>query len=227
MMADIDLVLFDLDGTLVDTAPDMANALNRVLVDAGEQPLAFEHIRPHVSRGANGLVALAFGSDLPCARHEALRDALLHHYRADLASHSRPFPGMLEVLDAIEASGRRWGVVTNKPAWLAEPLLALLGLAERSACIVAGDTLAERKPEPAPLLHACHLAGTRPDRAVYVGDDERDVQAGTRAGMRTVVALFGYLGFDTVPSDWGASALIETPDELGDFLEAPGDARAS
>ncbi len=226
-MTDTDLVLFDLDGTLVDTAPDMANALNRVLVDAGEQPLAFETIRPHVSRGANGLLALAFGEDLPGARHETLRDALLHHYRADLASQSRPFPGMLDVLDAIETSGRRWGVVTNKPAWLAEPLLAVLGLAERSACIVAGDTLAERKPDPAPLLHACHLAATAAARAIYVGDDERDVQAGNRAGMRTVVALFGYLGADAVPSAWGASALVETPDQLRAYLGTGGDAQAS
>ncbi|PSQ92620.1 MAG: phosphoglycolate phosphatase [Proteobacteria bacterium SW_6_67_9] len=226
-MLETDLVLFDLDGTLVDTAPDMANALNRVLTDQGEHELALATVRPHVSRGAAGLLALAFGHDLAPARHEALREALLHHYRADLARLSRPFPGMVALLDRLEARGVLWGVVTNKPAWLADPLLEQLDLARRCVCIVSGDTLAERKPAPAPLRHACTLAGASAARSLYVGDDERDVQAAHRAGMRVIVALFGYLGVDTTPAQWGATGLIETPGELWAYLEHPGAAEVS
>ena len=213
-MTDVDTVLFDLDGTLVDTAPDMARALDRVLADVGRPGLAFDTVRPHVSRGAAGLLALAFGDALDPGEHERLRQAFLDHYRRDLAAASRPFPGMEALLARLERSGLRWGVVTNKPGWLTEPLLDALGLAARAACIVSGDTLAQRKPDPEPLLHACARARTRPERAVYVGDDERDVTAGRRAGMRTYVALFGYLGAGSRPEDWGATALVESPADI-------------
>jgi len=134
---------------------------------------------------------------------------------------------MVALLDRLEARGVLWGVVTNKPAWLAEPLLEQLDLARRCVCIVSGNTLAERKPAPAPLRHACTLAGASAARSLYVGDDERDVQAGHRAGMRVIVALFGYLGVDTTPAQWGATGLIETPGELWAYLEHPGEAEVS
>jgi phosphoglycolate phosphatase len=225
-MAEVDTVLFDLDGTLIDTAPDMAAALGRVLDDEGRPALPFEAVRPHVSHGAAGLLALGFGEGLPDAERERLREAFLHHYRAALATHSRPFPGVEALLGRIEDHGLRWGVVTNKPGWLTEPLLAELGLAARAACIVSGDTLARRKPDPDPLLHACEHAGTIPARAIYVGDDERDIVAGRRAGMRTFVALFGYLGVERPPGEWGADALVETPEALWAHIR-PAAAEAS
>ncbi len=217
-MPETELVLFDLDGTLIDTAPDLARALNAVLADAHQPELAFDAIRPHVSRGAAGLVELAFGAGLPADEFAANRDALLEHYRNNLAEESRLFPGMAALLDRLESAGVLWGVVTNKPGWLTVPLLEALGLAQRCACIVAGDTLAVRKPDPAPLEHACRVAGVAPSRTVYVGDDERDVTAGQRAGMATYVALFGYLGDDTPPAQWGATGLIEAPGDLWPHL---------
>ncbi len=207
-------VLFDLDGTLIDTAPDMARALNEMLREEGRRALAFESIRPHVSKGSTGLLDLAYGPEQPAPERERLRQRFLERYRADLASESRPFPGMDELLAELERAGIRWGIVTNKPMWLAEPLLQLLGLDARCACLVAGDTLARRKPDPAPLLHACDCLGIEPAQTRYVGDDERDVAAGRAAGMVTLVALFGYLGTGERPEDWGADGLVTAPAEL-------------
>jgi phosphoglycolate phosphatase len=192
-----------------------------VLTGAGHPPLAFDKIRPHVSRGAAGLVELAFGPRLPAEQYAAYREALLEHYRNGLAEESRLFPGMAELLDGLESFSLLWGVVTNKPGWLTVPLLEALGLVQRAACIVAGDTLAVRKPDPAPLEHACRVAGVAPSRAVYVGDDERDVAAGARAGMATYAALFGYLGDDTPPREWGATALLEAPSDLLRHVTSP------
>lgn len=217
-MADTDTVLFDLDGTLVDTAPDMARALNDVLLEEGRSPLAFEAIRPRVSHGSTGLLDLAWGTGQLETDRERLRTRFLERYHADLASESRPFPGMEDVLGGLDAARIRWGVVTNKPGWLAEPLLRLLGLDERSACLVAGDTLARRKPDPAPLLFACDRIGTAPARAIYVGDDERDIAAGRAAGLTTLVALFGYLGTGNHPETWGADGLLPAPADLWGHL---------
>lgn len=208
------VVLFDLDGTLIDTAPDMARALNDVLREEGEPALAFDAVRPHVSKGAKGLLDLAYGPDQAPAERERLRQRFLERYRADLATDSRPFPGMATLLGDLEAAGLRWGVVTNKPGWLAEPLLQALELDRRCACLVSGDTLDQRKPDPAPLLFACERLGVTTEASVYVGDDERDIAAGRAAAMRTIVALFGYLGTGDRPQEWGADALIETPGEL-------------
>jgi len=213
-MPDTRTVLFDLDGTLVDTAPDMARALNRVLADEGLPALVFEEIRPHVSRGAAGLLALAFGDALDGVELDRLRAAFLVHYAADLAAESRPFSGIEKLIGEIEQAGMCWGVVTNKPGWLTQPLLRALDLSARAACVVSGDTLAQRKPDPAPLLHACALVGNEPAHSVYVGDDERDIAAGRAAGMDTYVALFGYLGADARPDTWGATATIERPADL-------------
>jgi len=210
-------VLFDLDGTLLDTAPDMAAALNRLRVAEGLEELPFSQIRPLVSHGAPRLLRLAFGEP-EAERHELLRRRFLDFYRAALAVHTRLFDGFESVLSSIEGSGMRWGIVTNKPGWLAAPLLAEVGLAGRCACLVAGDTLAERKPHPLPLLHAAGLLGLEPQECVYVGDAERDVQAARNAGMIPLVAGFGYLGDGEDPAAWQAEAIFARPEELVDWL---------
>lgn len=213
-MGDIDTVLFDLDGTLIDTAPDMARALNALLVSERREPLAFETVRPHVSHGAAGLLRLAFGEALAPDELERLRAGFLQRYHEGLATDSCTFPGIDALLQRLEDAGMRWGVVTNKPGWLAGPLLHALDLHERAACVVAGDTLDLRKPDPAPLLHACALASTPPERSVYVGDAERDVIAGRAAGMETIVALFGYIDTGERPRAWGATALVDHPEGI-------------
>jgi 2-phosphoglycolate phosphatase len=210
-------VLFDLDGTLLDTAPDMAAALNRLRIAEGLEALPYVQIRPLVSHGAPRLLRLAFGEP-EAERHEALRRRFLDFYRAALAVHTRLFDGFEAVLSAIERSGLRWGIVTNKPGWLAAPLVAEVGLAERCACLVAGDTLAERKPHPLPLLHAAGLLGLEPRECAYVGDAERDVQAARNAGMIPLVAGFGYLGDGDDPVAWRADAVFARPEDLVDWL---------
>lgn len=210
-------VLLDLDGTLLDTAPDMAAALNRLRADEGLPGLPFERIRPHVSHGALRLIKLGFGDAGP-ERIEALRTRYLDIYRQGLAVRTRLFDGFEAVLAAIERAGLCWGVVTNKPGWLAAPLLEALGLGARSTCLVAGDTLAERKPHPLPLLHAASLMRLEPGECLYVGDAERDVQAARNAGMIPLVAGFGYLDADEDPAAWRPDGILDHPAELLDWL---------
>ncbi len=217
-MTRIKTVLFDLDGTLADTAPDLAAALNAVRQAKGEPALPFEKIRPAVSHGGKALIEVGFNLSPDSDEAETLRLQLLDHYRDNIANHTRLFPGMEEVLDHIEQSGANWGVVTNKPGWLTEPLMAELGLQPRAACIISGDTLNERKPHPAPLLHACELAGSQPEDCVYIGDAERDIMAGKRAGMHTLLALFGYLDESDQPHEWGADASVESPQAILHWL---------
>jgi len=212
-------VLFDLDGTLLDTAPDLAAALNATLQLNGRDALPFEYIRPVVSHGGRALIELGFGIDSQHPDFEPLRKQLLDLYQANLAVHTTLFPGMAQVLDELEQRDIRWGVVTNKPGWLTDPLMDALQLTPRAACVVSGDTLPERKPHPAPLLHACRLAGCQPQQAVYVGDAERDIEAGRNAGMRTLAALFGYLMEHDRPENWGADALIEQPADILEYLD--------
>jgi 2-phosphoglycolate phosphatase len=207
-------VLFDLDGTLLDTAPDLANALNSTLQSRGRQPLPFDIIRPVVSHGGNALIELGFGLRPGDPDFEAVRQQLLDYYQANIARHTRLFPGMEDVLEHIESNGLNWGVVTNKPGWLTEPLMDALDLTRRAAGIVSGDTLAERKPHPAPLLHACRLIGSEPQHCLYVGDAERDIQAGRNAGMTTLVALFGYILESDRPETWGGTALVRRPQDI-------------
>jgi 2-phosphoglycolate phosphatase len=205
----LNTVLFDLDGTLIDTAPDLVDALNRLLTRYDRPELAFTQARNTVSRGSMALVTLGFGSDLPEAELRNLQNEYLAVYAEGLCIASRPFDGMLPLLDELEAAKIAWGVVTNKPGWLTEPLLKQLGLHERAACIVSGDTLAVRKPDPAPLLHAAQLAQRKPQQCAYVGDDRRDVAAGKAAGMRTAVALYGYIENHENPHQWGADDMID------------------
>lgn len=204
-------VLFDLDGTLADTAPDLAYALNSLLQEQGRAPLPYDVIRPVVSHGATALVRLGFGLSPDEPVFSALRERLLALYRQHLARETQLFAGMAELLNEIEGLAMNWGVVTNKPAFLTQPLMAALGLAERAACIVSGDTTANRKPHPEPLLLACRLAGSAAPQCLYVGDAERDIRAGKEAGMPTLVAMFGYIGDADRPETWGADALIPDP----------------
>ena len=213
-------VLFDLDGTLVDTAPDLAFALNRALVRRGREPLPFEVIRPSVSLGGAALVKLGFGLDMTDPEFTPVRDEFLAIYRDNLATRSRLFPGMEQVLDRLEQTGVSWGIVTNKPAWLTDPLMQALQLDARTPCIVSGDTLKQRKPHPAPLLHACNLLQCEPHETVYIGDDRRDVAAGTSAGMATLVASYGYIAPGEEPRTWGADGFIDSPEDILPWIRA-------
>ena len=206
-------LLLDLDGTLLDTAPDMGGALNLLRAEHGLEPLPPATIRPVVSHGAMRLVSLGF-PDATGDSFEALRLRFLQLYAQNLALGTRLFPGFEAVLDDLEARGVPWGVVTNKPGWLTDPLLAALGLDRRAACAVSGDTVAERKPHPLPLLHAARLVGVAPERCVYVGDAERDIQAGRAAGMTTVVAAYGYIAADEDPRQWQPHGVVREPREL-------------
>ena len=212
-------VLFDLDGTLADTAPDLAYALNTLLAEHHKPLLPYPTIRPVASNGAAALIELGFGIARTDPHFPPLRTRFLELYRAHLTRETRLFPGMAELLDAIAARGLNWGIVTNKPAFLTEPLVDQLGLREDLACVVSGDTTANPKPHPEPLLHACKLAGSRPHECLYIGDAARDIEAGRAAGMKTLVALFGYIGAQDQPDTWGADGLIRAPGDALDWLD--------
>lgn len=214
----LNTVLFDLDGTLVDTAPDLAATLNDLLAEQQQPSLPFADIRPHVSHGASALVSLGFRLDSHDSRFEPLRERFLALYQQRLTEQSRLFPGMADLLQALEQRRLNWGVVTNKPARFTEPLLAGLGLLERAACVVSGDSAEQRKPHPQPMLLACRQVGSTAQQCLYVGDAQRDIEAGQRAGMKTLVALFGYLGERDEPTQWQADGMIEEPAEILDWL---------
>ena len=213
-MSTIDTVLFDLDGTLVDTAPDMANALNQLLREEGRKEMAYEDIRPVVSNGSVALVKLGFGEDQEDHYLKYLKQRYLEIYQQALYIDSCLFDGMETLLDYIEAHHLKWGVVTNKPSWLTEPLLEQMGLSQRSACIVSGDTTANRKPHPEPMYFACKQAGSQPQHCIYVGDARRDIEAGRNAGMKTLVAEYGYIGDWENINEWNADAHIQHPEDI-------------
>lgn len=211
-------VLFDLDGTLVDTAPDLGLALNELRRRRGLAPLAEAKCRPQASHGSQGLIQLGLGIGQDHPDFPALREEFLEVYEAHLTRNSPMFPGMAEVLSTLENQGMNWGVVTNKPARLTKPLLDHLGLTTRAVCVVCGDTLPQSKPHPAPMLHACRLAGSAPAQCLYVGDARRDMDAANAAGMPSVVAMYGYLGAEDRPEEWGAIGHIASPADLLDWL---------
>lgn len=212
-------VLFDLDGTLVDTAPDLGGAANELRASLNLPPLSIDHYRPDASNGARGMLRLALEMTAEHPDYGRRREEYLAFYRARLSRDSRTFDGIDALLQRLDASGMRWGVVTNKPEWLARPLMEDLGLLARSACHVSGDTTPNPKPAPDPLLLACRQLHVAPERCVYVGDDLRDIQAGHAAGMPTLIAGWGYLGRDAEPQDWGADAILDTPDALLQTIE--------
>ena len=211
-------VLFDLDGTLLDTAPDLAAALNHVLISNGREPLDNETIRPWVSHGVVALIKNGFNISPDAPTFETLRQQLLHYYHNHLSVNTRLFPGMADVLAKLEEMGIKWGVVTNKPGWLTEPLLKALMLDERSSCIISGDSLPERKPHPLPLQHACQLIDCDVSESLYIGDAKRDIEAGINAKMPTLVALFGYIGDMDYPQDWGADGMVHSPTEILEWI---------
>lgn len=212
-------VLFDLDGTFADTAPDLAYALNRVLETNGREPKPFDAIRPHVSHGGMALIRFGFDMDPADTEFDGLRRSLLDVYQNNIARETRLFPGMVELIESLEQRDILWGIVTNKPAWLTDPLMQQLELSERAACIISGDTTSHSKPHPEPILHACRLMERQPDCCWYLGDAERDIEAGRAAGTRTLVAGFGYLADDDRPHDWGADGIINHPMDVLDWLQ--------
>lgn len=212
-------VLFDLDGTFADTAPDLAAALNRLLADEHRTPLPFQTIRPVASHGSVGLLRLGFDIGPEDATFAALKSRLLIYYAEDLCRDTRVFPDIPTVLSGLRARSIRWGIVTNKPAFLTDPLIAKLGLTYAPTCVVSGDTTQNRKPHPEPMLHACAVANARPSECLYVGDAERDIQAGRQASMQTLVALYGYIGENETPAQWGADGMVKTPLEILDWID--------
>jgi N-acetyl-D-muramate 6-phosphate phosphatase len=208
------LVLFDLDGTLVDTAEDLAAAVNRCRTRRGLEPTPLEDLRPWTSHGARGLIRRAFGIGPADAGYEELRAEFLDYYEQALCVHSQLFEGIEQTLAAIEASNCLWGVVTNKPARFTGPLLRALGLDRRAACVVSGDTAAQPKPDPAPILHALDECRCEASASVYVGDDLRDVQAARAAGVGTVVAAYGYSASLEDVRNWNADLVIDRPEDL-------------
>jgi 2-phosphoglycolate phosphatase len=217
-LAGIKAVLFDLDGTLVDTAPDLGYALNLQRARHGLPPLDDAVIRPQASHGARGLLGVGFDLHPDDPHFALMREEFLQLYAENICRHSRPFPGILELLAALETRQLKWGVVTNKPARFTEPLMSILDLAERATCIVSGDTCAQPKPHPAPMLTAAELCGATPAQCLYLGDAERDIQAAHAAAMPALVAAWGYLDTADQPHTWGAYAQIHHPTETLDYL---------
>ncbi len=211
-------VLFDLDGTLIDSAPDLAGAGNDMRVARGLAPLPFEQFRPMVGSGARGMVGIALQVSPADADFALLRDEFLSRYEKRMTQLTRAFDAMLPVLAALQARGMPWGIVTNKARRFTEPLVRALGLYERAATVISGDTTPHSKPHPAPLLEAARQMQIDPQHCVYVGDDLRDIQAGQAAGMGTVAAAWGYLGAGEPVSAWGADHVIERPDQLLNLL---------
>ncbi len=211
-------VLFDLDGTLVDTAPDLGFALNALLQEHQRPTLDYARIRPVASHGSAGLLKLGFGITSVHPAFKSMQERFLQLYADNISRESVLFPGMQTVLDGLTDAGIRWGIVTNKPAFLTEPLAAALGLTETAACLISGDTTAHSKPHPDPLLKACELLALTPADCIYVGDAERDVQASHAANMRCVVAKYGYLGEEDQPQNWHADCLINHPHEILEWI---------
>ena len=213
-------VLFDLDGTLADTAPDMARTVNAMRSKRGLAPVEPAQVRPHVSKGARGMICSAFGMTPDHPDFMAMREEFLDIYGQEPCIDTVLFPGMDALLDSLEADGIAWGVVTNKFERFARPILDALGIARRAATIVGGDTCPRPKPFPDPLLFAAGRMALAPETILYVGDDERDVQAARAAGMPVIVAGYGYLGDGTPPTEWDADAIVQSALEIGDWIRA-------
>lgn len=213
----IKAVLFDLDGTFADTAPDLAYALNRMRETRGMPPLPLETMRPVTSLGARGLLGVGFEITPEHPDYIGMRDEFLDLYEQNLCRSTSLFPGMSELVDAIEKLELPWGIVTNKAERFAIPLLDLLEFGHRTACIIGGDTTGKTKPHPEPLLAASRALAVAPESCVYVGDDKRDIEAGHAAGMKTVAVKYGYLN-GSAPETWGADAVIEHPRGLLQYL---------
>lgn len=205
------LILFDFDGTLADTAPDLAATANKQRERKGLPPLPYEALRRYATQGARGLLKASLDIDPDHPEFEAHREQFLADYEQDMVRLTTLFPGVTDMLTGIQAAGLRWGIVTNKLEYLAVPMVVHLGLYTHCAVTVGGDTTDHAKPHPAPLLYAAEKAGHHPDQCIYIGDDQRDIIAGKAAGMATVVAAYGYGTEDAEVHSWGADAVAESP----------------
>lgn len=214
-------VLFDLDGTLVDSAPDLAAAADRMRARRGLPALALAQYRPHASSGARGMLRIGFGADPDHALYESLRQEFLAEYAAGLLNLTVPFDGVVPLLDVLAQAGCPWGIVTNKAERFTQPMVAGLPMLGQAAAVVCGDTTPYAKPHPEPLLEAARRLGVDPGACIYVGDDERDIVAGRAAGMFTVAACYGYLGTAGTADHWQADAAIEFPGQLLKLLDLP------
>jgi len=217
-MTVIKAVLFDLDGTFADTAPDLAAALNHTRATRNLPPLPLETIRPQASHGSRGLLRLGFGIEPDAPDYDALRDIFLDYYERNICVHTRLFAGMAELVAALEQRSIKWGIVTNKPHRYTVPLMQALGYAERTACLISGDTCAHAKPHPEPMLKACKIIGVTPGQCLYLGDDLRDMQAANAAAMPGIIANYGYVGSDASVENWKAQGSVEQPMELLAYL---------
>ncbi len=211
-------VFFDLDGTLADTAPDLAGALNQLLEEQGKSTLSLEHIRPTVSLGGNAMIHLAFAVEEDSPEFFSLRQRFLDIYNERMHSDTQLFPGMTEVLKTLESDGMIWGVITNKYAYLTDPLMKHLGLDKCASCIISGDTTENKKPHPEPMYHACDITGSDPACTLYVGDARRDIEAGRAAGMHTLIAQYGYIAADEDFDQWQADGMITEPLEIIEWI---------
>lgn len=218
LRADVAAVLFDLDGTLVDSAPDLAGAANDLRAAHGLPPLAYERLRPVVGSGARGMLQAAFGIGPGDARFDGLRDDFLGRYEARILSQTQVFERIEPVLQVLERHRLHWGIVTNKASRFSVPVVQGLGLAPRCAVLVSGDTTPHAKPHPAPLLEAARRIGLPAGQCIYVGDDRRDIEAGRGAGMRVLAAAWGYLGQGESVHDWAADAVLDHPEQLLNWL---------
>jgi len=212
-LSDLEAVLFDLDGTLIDSAADLGAALNAVLMSAGLAPLLLSQIRPLVSDGSHALIELGFGQSRG-VEHEHRRQQLLQSYERFSCVQTSLFPGMETILGYLESHAIPWGIVTNKPGYLTEPIVRTLGLKDRAGCVVSGDTVENSKPHPQPLWHAARLLAVRPEHCLYVGDARRDIEAGNKARMHTAVATYGFITPGHDPAQWGADWLACSPASL-------------
>ncbi len=214
----VEAVLFDLDGTFADTAPDLGEALNHVLSLSGVPALPLATIRLQASHGSRGLLKLALGIEPDAPDYNELRDAFLQHYESHICDRTKLFPGMAALIAELEERDLPWGIVTNKPHRYTVPLMEKLGYAKRAACLVSGDTCEHAKPNPMPLLHAAALMGVNPTRCLYLGDDLRDMEAAQAAGMIGIVASYGYLDPTLNTNAWPSAGSVQTPFALLRYL---------
>ncbi len=211
-------VLFDLDGTLVDTAPDLIACLNQALLQYDLTAMADKQIKPFISLGAAAMINKSVGDHVSQHTQKKILNTMLDCYQDNIAQYSRFFSGINETLETIESLDLKWGIVTNKRKRFTQPLVEALKLTQRAACIISGDTTANSKPHPEPLYTACSQARVNPEQCVYIGDARHDIDAGNKANMKTLAAVYGYLTPDDKPDTWGADALIASPEQLTSWI---------
>ncbi len=214
----ITTIFFDLDGTLIDTAPDMINAINILRRQQQQASLPLSALRDYVSHGSAVLIQKAFDIDHNHPQLEPLRQQFLQIYQQNIAIHSRLFTGMDVILNYLKQRQLKWGIITNKPSWLTNPLLKALNFTQDCCCVISGDNLIHKKPHPVPLLFACRLTHTQAQHCLYIGDAQRDITAAKRAGMKSLVARFGYIEAGEQPEQWGADGQVFEAEEILGWL---------